>query len=104
MGLARVLHDGPHPVAVDGGHHLGGAAETVQEACIGNRKGIDAILEVTSKRMVKTQKPLFSLLGKRRVDRIHKVRVQGQQLFTHSSLGHETATSKKLPLSGYLRI
>ena len=35
-----------------------------------------------------------------RADHFHKVRVQGE-LFTHCSLGHDTAMSKKLPLDGY---
>ena len=42
----------------------------------------------------------YCLLGKRRVECIHKVRVQGQ-LFTHSSLGHEIALSKKFSLDTY---
>ena len=44
---------------------------------------------------------VYCLLGKRRVDRIHNERVQGQH-FTHSSLKSKTAMSKKLPLAMYL--
>ena len=44
---------------------------------------------------------ILFLLGKRRVDRTYKVRVQGQH-FTLSTLKRETAMCKKLPLDGYL--